>query len=68
MELLKSWISGKKPLLTRETATIAQSKTFFDSSSLLKAVPSFHFTPLETVIKKSCENYLQAVQKGELSA
>ena len=67
MEGLKSLVSGKAPLLTRETAKVAQSKTLFDNSALLEALPGFRYTPLDSVIRISCEKYLQAVQRGELT-
>jgi dihydroflavonol-4-reductase len=67
LEGVKSFMTGKKPLLTRETATIAHSKTSFDNSALLKALPRFSFTPLETVIKNSCEKYLAAVEQGKIT-
>jgi hypothetical protein len=54
-------------LLTRETAKVAHSKTSFDNSALLNALPGFQFTPLEAVIKTACEKYLEALQKGILS-
>lgn len=64
LEKIKSILTGKKPLLTRETARVAHSKTSFDNSLLLSALPGFSYTPLETVIKNSCEKYLEAMQKG----
>jgi nucleoside-diphosphate-sugar epimerase len=67
LEALKHLFDNEKPLLTRESARIAQSKTGFDNSALLKALPGFAFTPLENVIKNSCEKYLAAVQTGRLS-
>lgn len=67
MESLKSMLTGNKALLTRETAKVAHSKTYFDNSALLSALPGFHYSPLENVIKNSCEKYLQAVEKGTLS-
>jgi nucleoside-diphosphate-sugar epimerase len=62
MEKLKSMFSGKKPLLTRESARVAQSITFFDNNKLLKALPGFSFTPLEKAIQKNCEQYLANLQ------
>ena len=62
MEKLKAMMSGKKPLLTRESARVAQSVTYFDNSKLLKALPGFSFTPLEKAIKKDCEQYLAHLQ------
>ncbi len=57
-EKIKSGFTGKKPLLSRESAKVAQSKTHFDNSKLLSALPGFQFTPLETAISISCKQYL----------
>ena len=46
LEKLKSIFTGKKALLTRETAKVAHSKTSFDSDAILRALPGFSFTPL----------------------
>lgn len=67
LEAMKSLLTGKKPLLTRETARVAHSKTSFDNSALLKALPHFSYTPLKTVIEEACKKYVKAVEKGELS-
>ena len=61
MEKLKAMFTGKKPLLTRESARVAHSKTHFDNSKLLKALPGFSFTPLQTAIGQSCNHYLQSL-------
>ncbi|OSZ73839.1 3-beta hydroxysteroid dehydrogenase [Chitinophagaceae bacterium IBVUCB2] len=61
VEKLKSFFSGKKPLLTKESALVAQSKTWFENDKLLKALPGFSFTPLEETIKKACKNYLGTI-------
>lgn len=61
VEKFKSFFSGKKPLLTKESALVAQSKTLFDNDKLLKALPGFSFTPLEETIKKACKNYLGTI-------
>jgi dihydroflavonol-4-reductase len=67
LEKIKTMFTGKKALLTRETAKVAQSKTSFDNTALLNALPGFRFTPLETVIKTSCKKYLQALESGLIS-
>ncbi|MGZ8536983.1 MAG: SDR family NAD(P)-dependent oxidoreductase [Flavisolibacter sp.] len=66
LESVKSILTGKKAMLTRETAKVAHSKTSFDNTALLSALPGFHYMPLENVIKNSCEKYLQALEKGTL--
>jgi len=58
MERLKSFFSGNKPLLTKESARVAISRTWFENDKLLKALPGFSFTALEESIKKACEKYL----------
>lgn len=65
LEKIKSMLSGKKPLLTKETAKIAHTKTYFNNQALLQVLPGFEFTPLDEVIRKSCEKYIMAIQKGE---
>jgi nucleoside-diphosphate-sugar epimerase len=67
LEKLKEVFTGKKALLTRETAKVAHSKTSFDSSALLQALPDFQFTPLEKLIKNACEKYVDALEGGVLS-
>lgn len=58
LEKIKSWLSGKKPLLTRESAKIAQSVTYYNSDKLLETLPGFRFSPLESAISESCRQYL----------
>ncbi|GAO42861.1 SDR family NAD(P)-dependent oxidoreductase [Flavihumibacter petaseus] len=62
LEKLRSLFNGHTPLLSRETARIAQSKTYFDSGKLLTTLPEFRFTPLEKVIRESCSRYLQQLK------
>ena len=57
MEKIKSFFTGKRPLLTKESARVAQSQTWFENGKLLKAFPEFSYIPLEQSIKKACEKY-----------
>jgi nucleoside-diphosphate-sugar epimerase len=66
LEKIKSYFTGSKPLLTRETAKVAHSKTSFDNRNILRVLPDFSFTPIDDVIRKSCEKYLEAVKTGAL--
>jgi nucleoside-diphosphate-sugar epimerase len=61
-EKFKSLFSGKKPLLTRETAAIASRKSIYDNSKLLKTLPGFQFTSLDEAIREACLQYLQQIQ------
>ena len=54
MEALKSSFTGKKNLLTKETARTAQAKVFFDNQKILNALPQFHFTKIKDTIEFTC--------------
>ena len=58
LEKIKSMFTGKSPLLSRESAKVAQSKTRFDNRKLLQLLPDFHYTPLDQAISSSCQRYL----------
>lgn len=58
-EKLKSLFTGKNPLLSKESARVAHSKTYFDNSKILKAIPGFSFTPLQKSIEKACRKYVE---------
>lgn len=62
MERMKSFLTRKKPLLTKETAAVSYTKTYFDNQKILKALPGFSFTPLEESIQKACKKYLDAIK------
>ena len=62
MEKFKTLFSGESPLLTRESAKVAQSRTYFENDKILKAFPQFSFTPLQESIQKTCKKYLHAIK------
>lgn len=62
MERVKSFLTRKKPLLTKETAAVAYTKTHFDNQKILSALPGFSFTSLEESIQKACKKYLEAIK------
>jgi nucleoside-diphosphate-sugar epimerase len=55
---VKSWVSGRPSLLTRESARVARSSTLFDNGKILQQLPDFAFTPLEDTIRHACKAYL----------
>jgi nucleoside-diphosphate-sugar epimerase len=61
IEKFKAFFTGKRPLLTRDSARVAQSKTYFENNKLLAALPGFTFTPLEQSIGEAAKKYLEAV-------
>ena len=54
LEAIKSWFTGKSPLLTKETARTAQAKVNFDNTKLLKQLPAFSYTSTEASIDRIC--------------
>jgi dihydroflavonol-4-reductase len=65
-ERIKSFLKNAKPLLTKETARIALSKTYWQNDKILKALPGFSFMRLESSITKACKNYVDAVNNMQL--
>ena len=66
VERIKSFLKNAKPLLTKETAKIALSKTYWQNDKILKALPEFSFMALEPCITKACKNYADAVINMQL--
>ena len=54
LEALKAAFTGKKSLLTKETAQTALTTVYFDNSKILNALPRFHFTPIIETIEHTC--------------
>jgi nucleoside-diphosphate-sugar epimerase len=65
-EKVKSFLKNAKPLLTKETAKIALSKTYWQNDKILNALPGFSFTSLEPCITKACKKYADAVNNMQL--
>lgn len=59
VEALKSFFTGKDPLLTKETARTARAKVNFDNSKLLKIFPDFTYTAFETSVNRICAELKQ---------
>ena len=55
IEMIKSFFTGKEPLLTKETAQTAQAVVRFDNSKLLKRLPEFKYTPIDEAIQLTCQ-------------
>ena len=59
LEKIKSMFAGSKPLLTKESARVANSHTYFQNDKLLRALPGFSFTPLQESSAKACKKYIE---------
>ena len=65
-EKLRSVLLGAKPLITKETARIALSKTYWQNDKILNALPDFSFMSMEQCITNACKNYADAVKNMQL--
>lgn len=54
LEAIRTKFTGKKHLITKETAHTAQAKVQFDSNKILKALPLFKFTKIKDTITYTC--------------
>jgi dihydroflavonol-4-reductase len=61
IEKFKSIFTAKKPLLTKESAKVAQSQTYFENEKIRTALPGLSFNSLENTIEKACKNYLGTI-------
>ncbi len=55
LEAVKSYFTGKDPLVTKETASTALAKVNFDNQKLLKYLPDFVYRKIEDSITYTCE-------------
>ncbi|MGO4294773.1 NAD-dependent epimerase/dehydratase family protein [Chitinophaga sp. RAB17] len=59
LEKVKGMVTGKHPLVTKETARTAQMKVNYENTKVLNALPGFQFRPLEETIKQIAAAFLQ---------
>ncbi len=58
-EKIRSKLTKKDPLLTKETARAAQEKRYFDNSKLKQFFPHFEYVPIKTAIQDICTVFKQ---------
>lgn len=58
LEAIKSLLTKKDPLLTRETAKTAQTKARFNNKKFLEHFPEFSYAPLADSIQRICTEFL----------
>ena len=61
-EGIKGRITGKSPLLTKETSITARATVQFDNSKLLKALPQFQYRNMQTSINRICSELKKMYQ------
>jgi dihydroflavonol-4-reductase len=63
-EKIKSSLTGRRSLLSKESSRIAQTKTYFSNNKLIENLPGFLFTPLEEAVQRSCACYKEGLLRG----
>lgn len=64
LEAVKGAITGKAPLLTKETAATAQAVVHFDNTKFLKAFPAFQYRSIEDTIRRTTNELKDRFQLG----
>ncbi|WP_373513534.1 NAD-dependent epimerase/dehydratase family protein [Persicitalea sp.] len=57
VEALRSWLTGSRPLITRDTARSAAHRFEYSNVKIEKAL-SFDFQPLDKTVKRVCKSFL----------
>jgi len=58
LEVIRSFISGKNPLITKETANSAMTEVSYSTEKIIKTI-GFIFTDIDITIKKYCDWYIK---------
>lgn len=65
VEWLKSLITKKRPLITKETARTSATTFFFKNDKSLAAFPDFSYTPIGTTIEETARQFLECQKTGK---
>jgi dihydroflavonol-4-reductase len=63
LEKIKSLLTGKEPLITKETAITAMAKVNFDNTKLKKFLPGFTYRSIEETVTDTCAAFQQKLNK-----
>ena len=61
MEFLRALITGKEPLITRETAMMSQKNYYYDNKKIINTL-NFNFTGLDETLHWACKKLLEKYQ------
>ena len=64
VEWLRSRLTGKRPLITRETARTSATTFYFDNQKSLAAFPYFKYSDISTTIAETAQQFLESQKKG----
>jgi dihydroflavonol-4-reductase len=58
LALLKSWLTGKRPFISKEIARTASAKHYYSSNKLIKTT-GYNFNPVKQTILEICRHHRQ---------
>ena len=61
IELLRSFITGRRPLITKETANSAMKNSSYSTKKIQDAI-SFKFIPIQESVKKYCQWFSERIE------
>ncbi len=64
LEAIKSFFTGKEPLITKETTATALAKVSFNNSKLKTFLPAFKYRKIEETIADTCKALQQKINNG----
>jgi hypothetical protein len=53
VEAFRSWLTGSRPLITKETAKTSRTQFIYDGKKVKKAL-GFDYKPLDETVKRVC--------------
>lgn len=65
IEWLKSRFTGRRPLITKETARTSATTFYFDNKKSLAAFPDFKYTDITVTIAETAQQFLESEKKGQ---
>ena len=64
VEWLKSRFSGRRPLITKETARTSATTFYFDNQKSLSVFPDFTYSDISRTIDETAQTFLESEKKG----
>jgi dihydroflavonol-4-reductase len=68
VEWLRSLVTKKRPLITKETARTSATTFFFKNEKSLAAFPDFKYTPIAQTIEETAQQFLASQKAGKKAA
>ncbi len=65
VEWLKSRFTGRRPLITRETARTSATTFYFDNTKSLAAFSDFKYADISATIEETAQQFLESQKKGQ---